>query len=131
MPQDHVPTTHKALRWGIWWLALGGWTALLVTTQAATVVATVVPDQDLRFWVAKTGHVFGYAILSVLAGYLPVRFGWRVAWWLFLVLHAGLTECIQLFVPGRYGSSRDVGLDLCGIMLGWVLLLAWQRLRRP
>jgi VanZ family protein len=131
MPQDRVPTTHAVLTWTLWWLALAGWTALLVTTQAAMVVATVVPDDDMRFWVAKTAHVCGYALLSVLVGNLPVRFGYRVAWWLFLVLHAGLTECIQLFVPGRTGSRRDVGLDLCGIMLGWVLLLAWRRLRRP
>ncbi len=131
MLHDRLSTTHKALRWGIWWVALIGWTALLVTTQAAVVVDTVVPDQDLSFWVSKTGHVCGYAFLSVLVAFLPVRLGWRVAWWLFLVLHAGLTEFVQLFVEKRHGSLRDVGLDVCGIMLGWVLLLAWRRLRRP
>jgi VanZ family protein len=81
--------------------------------------------------VSKTAHVCGYALLSIFAGCLPVRVGWRVAWWLFLVLHAGLTEFIQLFVDGRSGTLRDVGLDLSGIMLGWVLLSAWQRHRRP
>jgi VanZ family protein len=126
-----TPTSaHKFLRWAVWWLALAGWTALLVTTRSAAVVESVVPDQDLRFWVAKTAHVAGYTVLSVLVGCLPVRFGWRIAWWLFLVLHAGMTEFIQLFVEGRTGSLRDVGLDLCGIILGLVLLSAWRRLRR-
>jgi VanZ family protein len=120
----------KVLRWALWWLALAGWTTLLVTTQAAAVARTVVPHDDLRFWVAKTVHVLGYATLSVLVGCLPVRIGWRIAWWLFLVAHAVLTEYIQLFVPGRFGSPRDVALDVSGVILGLALLLAWQRLRR-
>jgi hypothetical protein len=134
MPESSPPFyTHKAIRWVLWWLALAVWTAMLVTSQAAQAVTAVVPDQDMGFWVSKVGHVAGYALLSILAGCLPVRFGWRIVWWLFVILHAAATEFIQysqIISDDRHGSWRDVGLDVCGVILGWLLLLAWRRLRR-
>ncbi len=119
----------KALRWALWWIVLAVWTWMLLSPEAPHAVAAVV-SHDLHFWVSKSGHVAGYTVLAVLAGCLPVRFGFRVGWWLFLVGHAGLTEWIQLYVPGRGGSIRDVGLDVLGITLGLLLLLAWRRFRR-
>jgi VanZ family protein len=119
-----------AFRWAVWLLALCVWTALLLSSQAPVVVDAVVPD-DWQFTVAKCAHVSAYAFLSFLTGCLPVRPALRIVLWLFLLCHAGLTELLQLFVPGRYGSLRDVGLDAVGIALGWAVLGAWQRLRRP
>jgi VanZ family protein len=83
-----------------------------------------------QFWVVKTGHVSAYALLSLLTGCLPLAPGPRAGMWLLLFGHACLTEYIQLFVPGRYGSLRDVGLDSVGIALGWAVFTAWRHLRR-
>jgi VanZ family protein len=118
-----------AFRWAVWLVALGVWTALLLSSQAPAVVDAVVPD-PWQFTLSKAGHVSAYAFLSVLTGFLPGRPAVRVALWLFLLGHACLTEHLQLFVPGRHGSLRDVGLDAVGIALGWVVLAAWRRLRR-
>jgi VanZ family protein len=125
------PSRHGVvLRWTLWWIALCVWTALLVTAQGPSVVASVVPDHQLPVWVSKAGHVIGYAVLAVMVGSLPVRPAIRNAWWLFLVSHACLTEWIQTFVEGRTGSLRDVLLDVLGITLGLLVLQCWQLLRR-
>ena len=46
----------------------------------------------------------------------------------FLILHGMVTEYIQTFVEGRFGSWKDVGINTTGIMLG--LLLYWVVRRR-
>lgn len=38
-------------------------------------------------------------------------------------------ETLQLFVPGRSGSPRDVAIDLCGLATGALLAAAWSALR--
>jgi hypothetical protein len=124
-----LTTAQTFFRWGLFCLALGVWTYLLLSARAPGAVATVVPA-DQRFLVAKTGHVAGYAVLAILVGFLPVRLSPRIAWWLFLVVHGGLTEYLQQFVPGRTASVRDVGLDVLGITLGLAVLLLWHRSRR-
>jgi VanZ family protein len=131
MTHDCSPTSaRKLLLWGLWCLTLAVWTSMLVTSQAAYAVSAVVPDDETGFWVAKSGHVAGYALLSILAGCLPIGCVGRGLCRVFLVFHAGMTEYIQLFVPDRHGSWRDVGLDIVGIMLGLVLLSLWRRLRQ-
>ena len=125
-----LPTRRqRVLHWSLWWLALAVWTWMLVSPQAPRAVEAVVPYQSMQFWVSKCGHVGGYLVLTILAGCLPVRRSFHIAWWLFLVGHACLTEWIQTFVPGRFGSIDDVGLDVLGITLGLLVLLAWHRLR--
>ena len=39
---------------------------------------------------------------------------------------ACLDETIQYFVPGRFSSLRDVGIDTAGVVLGIVLLMVGQ-----
>ena len=119
----------KTLRWGLWWVALSVWTVLLLSPRAPHAVAVVVGDSEAHFWVSKAAHVCGYAVLSILVGFLPVGKRSRIAWWLFLVFHGGMTEYIQQFV-GRHASVRDVGLDLAGITLGLAVLWMGRRLQR-
>jgi VanZ family protein len=130
MVETNKPATprQKVLRWALWWLTLALWTGVLVSPQAPSVVASVVPS-EFRFPVAKVGHVAGYTVLSLLVGFLPVRMAFKVVCWLFLVFHACLTEYIQLHVPGRTGSLRDVGLDVLGVTLGLTVLALWKVLR--
>jgi VanZ family protein len=120
----------KALRWSLFGLTLAVWTGVLLSPKAPLAVAVVVHDSTAKFWVAKTAHVCGYAVLSILVGCLPVGRRQRIGWWLFLVVHGGLTEYLQQFVPGRYPALRDVVLDTVGIMLGLAALWAWRRRRQ-
>jgi len=74
----------------------------------------------------RVSHFLEYAVLAVL-------FSRAVAWGraprgTFLILAAGLSaayalldEVHQLFVPGRTFQFFDLGLDICGIVLGVLL----------
>ena len=98
------------------------WTLALLTPQPARFNKRfILPWTDLP--VSKLLHVAMYAVLTWLAGLLPMVH----RRWLFLLglsLHAMLTELGQSYVPERYGSWTDVGLDHCGIAIG--LALRWS-----
>jgi VanZ family protein len=127
-PADPLSGRQTALRWGLFLVTLVVWTALLVSPRGPGDLS-VVPS-EFHFWLAKTAHVLGYAALGFLFGCLPLRPRPRLVGLLLLVGHGGLTEFIQQFVPGRYPSLRDVGLDVLGLTLGMATLSAWRRLRR-
>src|SRR5262249_55693699 len=126
-PADPLTPGRKALRWGLFLVALASWTAMLLSRRAPEALS-VVPT-EFRFWLAKTAHVLGYAVLGLLLGCLPLRRGPRLLCLLLLVVHAGLTEFIQRFVPGRRPSFRDVGLNVFGLTLGLAMLWGLRRLR--
>ena len=88
------------------------------------------------FVVRKCAHVSEYAMLGVLAFFLcrsqpgvrPERRLWlssRVV----MVMTPIVDETIQLFVPGREGSVRDVLIDLAGACAGFLLARALCALR--
>ena len=89
----------------------------------------------MTFIVRKTAHLLEYTVLGVIAGGLMHR-GWgsgRLHGRLALVVVAivpMVDETIQLFVPGREGQVRDVGIDLLGIVLGLLLARAVTRRHR-
>ena len=92
-----------------------------------------------HFFLRKSGHVFGYGLLSILMfrawrETLPSPMGvrWTFRWATIAVLGtalvASLDEWHQSFIPTRTGSVRDVILDTCaGIaaQLGIILWLRW------
>jgi VanZ family protein len=108
---------------------LGVWTyELLAENPVPESVSRAIPD-EWKFWLAKGLHVVAYAVLTVLAGLLPVP---RVYFWLvvaFLVLHGVGTEVGQRYVANRHGSLRDVILDWAGVGLGLLALWVLKRLR--
>jgi VanZ family protein len=71
-----------------------------------------------------------HAGLFALCGTFIVR-GWRSEvkhWYVILVLmicYGGLTELLQLFIPGRGASFGDLAADSVGATLG--ILWAWYR----
>ncbi len=87
-----------------------------------------------HFFIRKSGHVIGYAILSIL-----LFRAWRATWapsyghrwtarWagaaiLGTLLVATLDEWHQSFLPSRTGKWQDVVLDTCAGMLAQALLL--------
>jgi VanZ like family len=129
-PRQGLFVLSRKARFQVWLTFAVCWTAALVAPirdQTPWVVTSI--DIDLKYVVAKTVHVVGYALFTGLTGWLGV--GMRFRWLLMFVLmsHATVTELIQEFVPGRSGSLHDVAFDHAGVALG--LLLTWKWWRDP
>jgi VanZ family protein len=118
----------KSRRWAIWGLFLALWTFALVTPFPIMAERELLPEQA-TFPTSKTVHVAGYAFMTCLSAWLQVSGGWRWGLPIFLVLHGGITELLQCFVPLRTGSWIDVGLDASGVLVG--LALSWRWWREP
>jgi hypothetical protein len=114
----------KALWGGLGWcICIVLWTLGLLTTAPMRAGEALTPTA-LHFPAAKTLHVCVYAFLLIYAAWLPVgRWSWLFL--VFLSLHAGGTEYLQQYVPGRHGTLRDVLIDHIGLLLG--LALTWKR----
>jgi VanZ family protein len=92
--------------------------------------------QIWHFYIRKTGHVIGYAILSVLLfrawkATLPAAKNWTLRWSaiaLFLTaLVASLDEWHQSFIPSRTGRWQDVVLDTSAGILAQILIFFWWK----
>jgi VanZ family protein len=91
-----------------------------------------------HFYIRKTGHVFGYGMLSFLLfrawrATLPAMTNamWTMRWATIAVLGtafvASLDEWHQSFIPSRTGSFRDVALDTCAAIAAQILIfLYWK-----
>lgn len=109
---------------GLWLLVLVVWTLLLLTPgHWLWNISKVGPPRWLP--VGKILHVAAYSSLGAGIGWLPVAPARRAGLLLALVLHGGLTEVGQCFVPYRDGSVRDVLLDAASIGVGWLVARRW------
>ena len=98
-----------------------------------------------HFFMRKSGHVFGYGLLSILLfrawrATLPVigQAKWKLRWASIAVLGtalvAGLDEWHQSFLPSRTGRWQDVVLDTCAGIAAQLLLLVllcWRGSKPP
>ena len=79
----------------------------------------------------KIAHFTEFTALGLLLQWLYVllrRKGWQpLAWG---ASAACMDEIIQMFVPGRGPGILDVGIDVCGVLTGIVLLQTGYRLLR-
>ena len=91
-----------------------------------------------HFFLRKTGHVFGYGLLSILLfrawRVTIVRAGnprWSIVWasvgFLMTALVAALDEWHQSFIPSRTGAVHDVVLDSAAAFAAQLLLFFWMR----
>ena len=91
-----------------------------------------------HFYIRKTGHVFGYGMLSFLAfrawrETLPATGNprWTLRWSgiavLMTALVASLDEWHQTFIPTRTGRRQDVVLDTCAGIAVQAILYAWLK----
>jgi VanZ family protein len=91
-----------------------------------------------HFFIRKTGHVVGYAILSMLLfrawrATLPAMTDvrWAPRWATIAILGtavvASLDEWHQSFIPSRTGRWQDVVLDTCaGIAAQIIIYFVWK-----
>ena len=88
--------------------------------------------------IRKLGHLTEYALLAIFvwrAWMLRPVFRPPLAWhWseallplAICVAYAALDEFHQSFVPSRGASVRDVLVDVCGAIIGLILLWRWHR----
>jgi VanZ family protein len=117
------------MRWLVWSACLLALSVALLTPQPAHLAHDLIPSDEERFTVAKSGHLAAYALLAVLTAGLPVRRPLRWLLLLLLVSHACLTELLQQFVPSRSGRWQDALIDIAGLGLG--VLLSWRWWRAP
>ena len=86
----------------------------------------------------KTGHVFGYGLLSILffrawRETLPSTSGarWTIRWASIAILGtaivASLDEWHQSYLPTRTGTLHDVILDSCAGLAAQLALFLWFR----
>lgn len=88
----------------------------------------------IQFYIRKSGHAVGYAILAILCWRALVRPArWtREVWqprsallaWTIASVYALTDEFHQSFNDSRNGSLADVLLDACGAALGLLLVRA-------
>jgi VanZ family protein len=91
-----------------------------------------------HFYIRKGGHVFGYALLSILLfrAWRETLSGvgnakWNVRWasiaLLGTALVATLDEWHQSYLPSRTGTAKDVALDTSAGILAQVLVFLWVK----
>ena len=91
-----------------------------------------------HFYIRKSGHVVGYAILSILLfrawrATLPAleNVKWKARWANIAILGtalvASLDEWHQTFIPTRTGRWQDVVLDTCAGIAAQILVLLWLK----
>ncbi len=89
-----------------------------------------------HFYIRKSGHVVGYAILSILLfrawrATLPAMSSvkWTMRWANIAILGtalvASLDEWHQSFIPSRTGRWQDVMLDTCAGVAAQILIFLW------
>jgi hypothetical protein len=118
----------KVLPFAVFAVFLGVWTwKLLEPNPVPEPVLSGIPT-DWKFWLFKAVHLGGYAFLTVLAAWLPIRrpFFWAIV--VFLALHGAASEFLQWYLElGRHGCVRDVVIDWVGIGIGLGVLRWWGR----
>ena len=93
-----------------------------------------------HFYIRKTGHVVGYAILSILLfrawrATLPAvpNVKWTLRWATIALLGAAfvasLDEWHQSFLPSRTGRWQDVVLDTSAALAAQALIFFWWKSR--
>lgn len=85
--------------------------------------------ESLHWAIRKLAHfseyaVFGWFVIYALAGFIKNKWASCIFSEAFVFLYAVSDEVHQYFVPGRYMSSLDVGIDSLGALLGiWLFVL--------
>lgn len=95
----------------------------------------VIDEEFFHHIVRKGAHLSAYFILGILTMF---AFEHRInrntvqmaVAFLLGVLYAASDEVHQLFVPGRSGELRDVGIDAMGVLFGIIIYVLLQKMFR-
>lgn len=84
------------------------------------VVVSVHESSNPSASISKFGHILVFTSIGMFIGQMFRKLG--VAYGVLLIAtFAGITETLQLFVPGRSTSLRDVYIDFCGGVIGLLI----------
>ncbi len=88
---------------------------------------------DLHLFIRKLAHFIEYAFLGILIAFaiypLPMIKFKRLKGYSFFLLIPFMDEAIQLFSKGRSAQLSDIIIDLCGGILGFILILFYRKKR--
>lgn len=110
------------------WALLLTWMGVVLTMGSSTALP-MQEGEPLRWLLRKGIHVAEYALLGFLFYQILTSDGRRYSpkhallAALLAVGVGGLDEWRQSFIPGRYGSLLDVGIDALGAGIGQLLSL--------
>ena len=116
-------------RWLIWGAYVIAWTvALEVPVPIEPAPPDMAAEVTLRGLFSKFVHVGAYTLLALLSAWVPLpsRYRWLMVF--FLAVHATGTEILQTALQdicGRTGSVYDIGLDLVGMSIAFVITWRW------
>jgi VanZ family protein len=85
----------------------------------------------LQFIVRKIAHVIEFTTLSIWATGLLILYRAKYAYFLgflFSSIYAATDEIHQIFIPGREAKWSDLVFDMCGALLGAVIV--WVIVRK-
>jgi len=113
--------------------------AALIVFWCVLFTATHIPGKTLARFPIKTSdllaHFVAYFILTVLYratfGRVDTSFradAFRVS--VVLITYAACDELLQIPIPGRYASWKDLAADTCGIILALVAVKGYHLLTR-
>lgn len=84
-----------------------------------------------HFFIRKLAHFSEYFLLSVLVILSIRRQPWmrssRACFFLFMIAVPLADECIQHFIPGRYGAFTDCLIDMSGYLAAGLIFAAVRR----
>jgi VanZ family protein len=86
----------------------------------------------LQFIVRKIAHVIEFTTLSIWATGLLILYRVKYAYllgFLFSSIYAATDEIHQMFIPGREAKWSDLVFDMCGALLGAVIVWVIMRKR--
>lgn len=83
----------------------------------------------IKVILAKSLHFLAYSTLCYLTGWLRVRARFRPLLMFLIMLHAPMSEILQISVSGRSGLLTDVMIDHVGIAFGF--FLSWRYWTAP
>lgn len=78
--------------------------------------------QVLNKQIRKAAHIIVFLVLTVLFG-LTLHYGQKQMWILgFTIVLAWADEITKIYIEGRHFAWTDVGLNLCGIAMGLIIV---------
>lgn len=87
---------------------------------------------SFHHFIRKLAHFSEYAILGVLfmiaSNKQPLFKNFKLSYLIFCILPPSIDETIQYFVPGRYGTIKDVLLDISGFLCASIIIYLINKL---